>query len=305
MFKHILVPLDGSHMAESVLPTVSSLAEKLNASVMLIHVIEKDAPQEVHGDVHLSNPSEAEAYLKKIISRDFAPHLKVDHHVHTSEVKDVPESIVQHAGEFEPDLIVMCTHGRSGPRDWLFGSIAQRVIALGKTPVLLVPPLAEKVAPFHCRKLLVPLDGNEDHEQGVEVAVRLAKECNTAIHLLMVVPTYGTLSGEWRNTSRLLPGATSKMLDMAEENGHEYMKKHRAILEKTGLSISSDVQRGEPAKIISDVAKELNADLIVLGTHGKTGMDAFWSGSVTPKVCRNCAVPLLLVPVWVKEMINS
>ena len=123
MFQHLLVPLDGSSLAETALPAAAHLAQVLEASVTLIHVIEKDAPKEVHKDRHLSEPEEASAYLKEVAGRAFPPETKVEWHVHVEEVKDVARSIVHHSHELEQDLIVMCTHGWGGLRDLLFGSI--------------------------------------------------------------------------------------------------------------------------------------------------------------------------------------
>src|SRR5450830_595606 len=84
MFKHILVPLDGSKLAESALPVAASLAKTLKAPVTLLHVIEQGAPEEVHRDRHLTDSAEAEAYLSGIAQSDFPPKTKVDWHVHTA-----------------------------------------------------------------------------------------------------------------------------------------------------------------------------------------------------------------------------
>ncbi len=298
MIKHLLVPLDGSRLAESALPAVSFLAEKLKASVTLVHVIEKNAPAEVHGEPHLRTSADATAYLERIQSEALPADVTVDTHVHTTEVKNVAESIVQHVGEFASDLIVMCTHGQGGVRDWLFGSIAQQVIGLGATPVLLVRPMdGDAAPPFGCRRILVPLDGHPDHEHGLTFAARLARSCDAAIHLLMVVPTLSTISGRMTASSRLLPGTTSEMLEISVEAGQEYLQDRARKLEEAGLTVTTEVLRGEPAPVITDSAVKEHASLIALGTHGKSGLDAFWSGSVAPDVCRRCVVPLLLVPV--------
>ena len=310
MFKHLLVPLDGSGLAESALPVAAALAERLGASVTLIHVIEHNAPKEVHSEHHLADVEEAQAYLTEVARRAFPVGVPVDQHIHTTEVSDVARSIVEHAGEITHDLIVMCTHGRSGPRDWLYGSIAQQVIASGNIPVLLVRPGKEEAgAPFPCRKLLVPVDGVVDHEQGILVAVGLAQACRegqrsgptaapeTSVHLLMVVPNYENLKGDQAISSRLQPGATSALLDIAEESGEQYLRGLLEKLQEYGVHITAEIARGDPIQIIVETLDRVNADLIVLGTHGKTGLDAFWSGSLTPRLSTHIHVPLLLVPV--------
>ncbi|HEX9029706.1 MAG TPA: universal stress protein [Anaerolineales bacterium] len=297
MFKHLLVPLDGSHLAESAVPVAAHLAQSLGSSVTLVHLIEQDAPKEIHKDRHLTNPEEAEVYLKEIASRAFSPETRVDWHVHTIQVKDVAAGIVDHTQEMGPDLIVMCTHGRGGVRDWLMGSIAQQVVATGTIPVLLIPAKDGSHAVFPCRLALVPLDGVTDHEQGIPVAVEFARSCGVALYLLMVVPTLSDLKAEKAATGRMLPGAMTAMLDLAEQGGKGYLAGHLERLRSMKITAAAEVARGDPQAVIENTVERVQADLIILGTHGKTGLDAFWSGSLTPRLSAHSQVPLLLIPV--------
>jgi nucleotide-binding universal stress UspA family protein len=297
MFKHLLVPLDGSKLSESALPAAVHLAQAFDASVTLIHIIEKDAPREVHKDRHLTDPEEAQAYLKDVAARFFPATTQVVWHVHVEEVQDVPGSIVQHTQELGQDLVVMCTHGRGGVRDWLMGSIAQQVIAFQKTPVLLIPPRDIGLANFPCGLELVALDGLPDHEHGLLQAIELAQTCRAALHLLMVIPTRGDLKAEEALTAKMLPGAMAATLDLAEEAGINYLAGKLRQVQAEGITCTAEVARGDALAVIVDTAQRIKADMIILGTHGKTGMDAFWSGSVTPRLSGRSEVPLLLVPV--------
>lgn len=298
MFKHLLVPLDGSRLAEAALPPAAYLARKLGASITLIHLVERNAPQDVHGDHHLGTSKEAEKYLDDVSRQAFTSDIRVDHHVHTVEIDNVARSIVEHAEELAVDLVVMCSHGRGGPRTWLFGGIAQQVIAQGDTPVFLVRARAQPLASgFACRRLIVPLDGQPDHEQSVPAASSLAHACGAEIHLLMAVHTRGTLPGQQAASAMLLPGASAALLDLAEQAGAQYLSRQQAEMQAAGLAVTAEVQRGDPAGLIVTVARRVDADMIVMGTHGKSQMDAFWSGSVTPRVASRSTVPLLLVPV--------
>jgi nucleotide-binding universal stress UspA family protein len=298
MFTHLLVPLDGSHLAESVLPAAAYLAEKLSASVTLIHVIEKNAPKEIHGEVHLSEPGEAETYLREVARRAFPPGIKIEFHVHSTEVEHVARGIVEHVVEFETDLTIMCTHGRGGMRDLLFGNIAQQVIALGRTPVLLVQPTDEGTAPaFTCRRVLVPLDGQPEHERGLIKAKALARACAADLGLVMAVHTIETLPGKWAASRRLMPGSTSEMLAVEFQEANEYLLKHQQELQDSGFTVTAEVMRGDPALVIADAAQRFQADLIVLGTHARSRMDAFWAGSAAPNIYKRCRIPLLLIPV--------
>ena len=298
MFKHLLVPLDGSKLAESVLPPAAVMAKILNARVTLVHVIEENPPSEIHGEPHLKNPDEAGKYLTDTARRAFPSDVHVEYHVHTTEVRNVAKSIAAHVGEFDTDLIILCTHGRGGLRDLLMGNIAQQVIAMGVTPVMIIRPTMDKApASFDCKRLLVPLDGDPEHEQGLPVAANLARIFGTSMQLLMVVPTRRALSGRWAITRRLLPGATSEMLDLSVQDAKLHLQKHEAELKNIGLTVSHEVFRGDPAKIIAEEAAKSRTDLIVLGTHGKSGLDAFWQGSVASRICSLCRLPLLLVPL--------
>ena len=297
MFKHLLVPLDGSHLAEAALPAAAYLAECLNADVTLIHVIEENAPIQVHGDRHLTDSDEAYAYLAGLAAKVFPPTIKVDQHVHTDEVKDVAQSIVAHAGEFKPDLIILCSHGRGGLHDFLVGSIAQQVIGQGSTPVLLIHPREDGKNEFALHSMLFPMDGKPGHEQGLEVAAELAKVCSASLTLYHVVPTLGTLAGENAATGRMLPGTMSAFLDINEESAARFLQSLVDKVRDEKLSVNIDVGRGDPAPTIADAARDQGIDLIVLGTHGKVGTKAFWSGSVAPKLSTLTTIPILFVPV--------
>ena len=298
MFRHLLVPLDGSRLAESVMPAAASLASALGARVTLIHVIEPNPPRAVHGDRHLRDGGEAEAYLAEIARDRLPAGVTVERHVHIAGIQNVAAGIVQHVEEFGSDLTIMCSHGRTGLRDWLFGSIAQQVVNLGASPVLIIPAAGEPQDPTcRFRRLLVTLDGNPAHEQGLNVAADLARDLKASLHLLQVVPTYGALAGKGRVPSRLLPGTTSRLLDLSVAGAEDYLRRLQERAQAGGVEVTWEVARGEPPQLISKAGRHASIDMIVLGTHGKTGADAFWSGSVTARVCRNCQTPLLLVPV--------
>jgi nucleotide-binding universal stress UspA family protein len=295
MFKHLLVPLDGSKLAEVSLPAAALLSQKLDAQVTLIHVIEQDAPQAIHGDRHLTNEEDACRYLDQIATTRFQPD-RVQSHVHTEKVQDVARSIVEHTGELTPDLIVMCAHGEGGLHDFVVGSIAQQVIGRGKTPILLIQP-GQEAQTRTFAKILVALDDDPAHVGALTVAAELAQKMGAALHLLTVVQTLGTLSGERAATGWMLPGATRAMLDMHEETLGEHLEELAVPWRKAGLTVTTEVRRGDPAQQIVADGVANRADLIVLATHGKSGMGAFWSGSVGSKVVSGSTLSLLLIPV--------
>jgi nucleotide-binding universal stress UspA family protein len=224
--------------------------------------------------------------------------MNVELNVHSSAEKDVASSIVQHSQELAVDLIVMCAHGQSGLQKRIFGNIAQEVLNLGDVPVLLLSPeKALRVESYECQRILVPLDGDPDHEAGLEMAVELSQTCNASLHLVMVVHELSTLPGEQAASAMLLPTATSALLDIGREEDELYLAGLMGKLLDRQIIVTGEVQRGDPAKQIVRAAKDFKADMIILGTHSKTAADAFWSGSVTPKIATQTHLPLLLVPV--------
>jgi nucleotide-binding universal stress UspA family protein len=298
MFKHILVPLDGSTLAEAALGPAGCLAEALQADVTLLHIIERDAPETVHGERHLKDPVGAEAYLDEIAGRSFPPETKVEKHVHTAATRDVAAGIVEHEGELAPDLIIMCTHGRHGVRRMVLGSIAQKVIGSGRTPVLLIQPKPSGAGrPFDCRLLLVPVDGDPVHEQGLDIAVGLAEVAESEVRLLSVVTPPFKLSGRLAAMERFMPAATRAALDMTRQNLRTYQTGQLSRIKERGVTVSGEVRTGDTASVIAQTADQCGASMIVLGTHGKRGSEAFWTHSVGAEVQAKTTRPLLLVPV--------
>jgi nucleotide-binding universal stress UspA family protein len=213
-------------------------------------------------------------------------------------VDDVARSIVAHADELGHDLVVMCSHGRGRALHLMLGSIAQSVIALGSLPVLITHPAENGTArAFSCRNILVPLDREPDHAQALPVSRELARACGATLHLVAVIPNLTTLSGDMTVTGRMLPGTTSRMLELAYQDAREYFGMVEAELQGEGVAASSHVLRGDPARTIIAAAERSRVDLIVLATHGKKGMTALWAGSVAHKICSKSMTPLLLVPV--------
>jgi nucleotide-binding universal stress UspA family protein len=298
MFKHLLVPLDGSQLAEAALPYAASLGEILRAKVTLLHVIEKDAPDQVHQEHHLRAAKEANAYLAEVAQRAFPKKVTVDWHVHTRAVPNVVDSIVRHAQrDFQPDLIVLCSHGRSGMRDIISSSIAQQVVAGSTIPVLLVKPKEGEPERPNFGKILVPLDNESAHDQSLPIAMDLAHAYRAEINMICVIPTLSTLSGEKAVAGTLLPGTTAAYLEMTEENARQHFQEHLEEFKTVDIPARATIARGDPVTIIAKTAQSMDADLILFATHGNAGFEAFWRGSVAANVARRTDIPLLLIPL--------
>ena len=297
MLHRLLVPLDGSPSAEAVLPLAAFLAQRAGARVMLLHLVEHHAPATVHGQRHLTSAAEAENYLADVARRCFPSTVNVVWHVHDREIDDVAHGLADHAGELDCDLVVMLSHGQWDFRRWLSGSLAQQTVRRrAPSPILLLRAGADGTIPASFRQLLLLLDGRPEHESGVPAAIDLARLCGAPLRLLMVVPTLTTLRGEDAAAGQLLPAATREVLDLAEHEGMEYLQRQLLRMRAEGVDATAVIARGEPAAVISEIAHDLKADLLVLGTHGSAGIEAFWTGSLGQRLIAKLPVSFLLAP---------
>jgi len=302
MIEHLLVPLDGTELADSALPCAVTLARALSARITLLHVLEQDASEMVHGQRHLTAADEAAAYLQEVGKRLAAQGLEVACHVHTKAVTDVAEGIAAHQGELHPDLIVMCTHGPAGLARRMRGSLAQQVVGLGRTPLLLVRPDAVATdGEFLLQRLLVPVDGRQEHGAGLELALDLAAAAQCRLHLLSVIPSLSSLAGNQATLSRFSPAASQKLQDLADLNLRHYQAEALERATTRGVKASSEIRPGKISEVIVETATEQQADLIVMATHGKSGSRAFWNNSVAVGVQAKTNRPILLVPVGAPE----
>lgn len=295
---HLLVPLDGSRLAEATLPPAMTLAERLGARVTLLHVMERGAPATVHGERHLTAAGEADAYLNGVASRFADAGIAVEGHVHPNPEGDVAASVAEHAAELGADLILLCTHGRGHPREWLFGSIAQQVVRRAIEPVLAVRPGPEgRAAEFAPHTVLVALDGTPDAEVALPPALTLARALGVPLSLVVVVATLATVPGDRAAAARLVPAATSAALDLEEETAQRYLAALRGRLDTGRVAVTAEVGRGDAVRVVTDLVARDGQGVLALATHGRTGFEALWSASVGTKVVARYAGPLLLVGV--------
>ncbi len=296
MFRHVLVPLDGSRLAEAVLPVTAAFARALGAKVTLLHVVEPAAPATVHGDVHLTQAAEAETYLRGVAGWMAAQGVHAERLV--DQGGDVAAVIASRAASLEADLIILCTHGRGEVRVLLFGRVAEQVLARGTIPVLLMAPTAvRREETFTVRRLLVSLDGSEMAEAALPAAVVLARGFSAEILLIMVVPTVATITDDRAAAARLMPTAGAALLDAEAAQAATYLEGVKTRLAREGIAVSAVVKRGEPVRVLLDRLARPDTDLIVMATHGRSGVSAVWAGSVASRIVAQAARPVLLIRI--------
>jgi nucleotide-binding universal stress UspA family protein len=292
----MLVPLDGSALAEAVLPLVERLAAACDATVVLLHVLERSAPTTVHGDRHLTTLDQAENYLRETAARLEARGARIRTHAHEAPEGDVARSIVDHASEESADLIILCTHGRGRVRELLFGSIAQQVVRRGITPVLLARVARDREPlSFAPRSILVPLDGTEGAEAALGPARGLAGLFGAGLHLVMVVPTVGTIRGDKAATAPWMPRATEAVLALEEREAAAYLEGLAEATRGLGFPVTTEIRRGEVSSSLVEETREPDTGLVVIATHGRSGLQAIWAGSVTARVLAQTRAPVLLL----------
>lgn len=296
MFTHLLVPLDGSSLAEAVLPYVRLLGAQSGARVTLLHLIERGAPASVHGERHLRSVADADAYLREVAAALVADGVTVETHVDTNEAGDTAGRIVDHASEWGADLTILCAHGRSGVGRWLFGSIAQRVLAVGIAPVLLVRPEAGRArTPIMLHTILVPLDGTANAEVTLPLVADIARAMDARVELFMVIPTTDTLSGAMSSVARFSPNVTTTLLNDAEKAAVDYLDTCMRRLCDSGVTTTATVTRGDTADELVAAAKTTHADIVAMASHGRQGLAGIWAGSVGNKVLARVNGPFLLI----------
>jgi nucleotide-binding universal stress UspA family protein len=288
-FTRILVPLDGSALAEAILPAARSLAERLGARLLLLHVPEHEPPAAVHGEPHLGGVPEAHAYLERQAEALRGDGVEVESHVHERPVDDVPTAVDMHTHELDADLIAMCAHGRGNLRSRLLGSIAERILRGGSVPILLRTVRQPDVPGFDLRRLLVPLDFGHDVDAALSAARALAPPYAATVSLLCALERPAPV------TSRLLPGASAltRAIEM-DDLGRRLGELADRVRDDLG-DVQAVVSDQPPTEAILAASESLPADVIVLVTDAHGGLSNVYEPSTGQRLLARPDLTLLLI----------
>lgn len=303
----MLVPLDGSELAEVVFTYAKELAGRLGIDVVLLHVF---TPEERDfTPLHRAYIEHAAEIIKRE-SRKVQKKTGIPPGGKPIEVRSElatgssAEAILRYAKERAVDLILIATHGRTGVRHWAIGDIADKVLRGTKVPVLLVRAgIPDEIIYDRWPKktILVPLDGSKLSETvlpHVEVLAKQRGAEHVEVVLLRVceppaIPTYYTpeLPDAPLNWGEYIQQETSRARRVATE----YLAQMESRFKDNNINVRSEILVGKAADEIINYVNKNPFNLIVMATHGRSGLRRLVYGSVTENVLLSVSSPILLV----------
>lgn len=317
MFSRILIPLDGSKRAERALSVGARIARASHGSIVLAQVVGIPAEYSMYGygsftvqtpsmteDMIELEETNARAYLEIIGQSETLKDIPTETKILVGNAAAALEELAE---EEKVDLIVMCSHGDTGFKRWLIGSVAQKVSRRSHIPVLILhqegsrPDTAfpDHLHPLRTITAMVALDGSPFAEAAIEptahLVAALSAPARGTLLLTMVVPTHGQQ-----------PGASTTALDEAKAYLRDVVQAHRSMAEQVGVTLDTSVAaRKDVAEALIRAAeygeealgKRLTGgcDLIAVTTHGRGGLERLAMGSVTERMLGATKLPLFVV----------
>jgi nucleotide-binding universal stress UspA family protein len=293
MFKKLVVPLDGSPLAERALTVAAQLARHDGAQVVLVRVpvVERAYmpaadgygllyPEEYFG----ATSNEAFDYLKTVQGQQAGHGFPVAGEVVDG---DPAGAIVDTARQYRADLITMSSHGYSGLTRWILGSVAERVLRDADCPVLVVRSTET------LRRILVTLDGSTISAHVLAPALDVAQALGASVTLLRVVPELST--GDVHDLDEYESGLGQRLAQEYQEEASHYLETHAQPFVRAGVDIECAVRSGPAASVILKLVEEKEIDVVAMATHGRTGLRRWIYGSVTEKVLHSAGCSMLVV----------
>jgi nucleotide-binding universal stress UspA family protein len=293
MYRTILVPLDGSPLAEQALPLALAVATRARAELRLVRV-HKPTPHQGR-ELHAKTVAEAEQnYLDSIAGR-------LKDAVNLAAKTDLLEgpvaaALCTHAQAVKANLMVITTHGR-GPlsRFWM-GSTTDELVRHTCVPLLVHRPTDDApvalTAEFRFRRILVPLDGSDVAEEALGPAAEMARIMGAGLTFQRVVEPVPLVAPD--GLMYTPPAIDTALLDELSTQARKYVDHVAARWQGEGLSVETRVVLNDvPAAAVLETAE--SHDLIALATHGRSRMARFFLGSVADKVVRGAHCPVLIV----------
>jgi nucleotide-binding universal stress UspA family protein len=295
MFDHILLPLDGSSLAECVLPHAVALANIFDARCTLLRVLQSANSGEQNQPVDplewRMNKAEAEAYLQEIAKRLRTAGLETERVILEGQAA---QRIVEFAQSNKIDLIVLSSHGQTGLSRWNVSGVVHKIIQRAKLSIMIVrayQAVPKDLTSLKYKKLLVPLDSSQRAECVLSPATTLARNHQARVLLAHVVskPEMPRRAPPAEEEVQL----AERFLESNREAAAKYLDQLRSRLSidaETHLLVSDDV-----TTTLHELVDEEDIDLVILSAHGYSGKTQQPYGSVTTSFIEYGATPLLVV----------
>jgi nucleotide-binding universal stress UspA family protein len=282
MNKPLLVPLDGSSLAERALPYAATLARGSARPLVLLHVL---TPMPPRGE-ELIHEDAARVQLNAVAERLRSDSLGVETVVSSTLRGGVAQVISEVAQRHGCELIVMSTHGRGGLGRWLYGSVADEVLRRGSLPLVLVSVTSDHAWPTTgALRVLVPFDGSAVAEAAIKPMLASVRDLNPDVLLLQVVvaPRGGAAAYMFED------------LPTEIDQARELLEPFAETLRAEGWHVRVHVVAGRVAASIANIASEESIDMIAMATHGRSGLARQVLGSIATETLQRATMPLLLL----------
>jgi nucleotide-binding universal stress UspA family protein len=286
----ILIPTDGSAPADRATQHALSLASQFDATVHALAVVNL---QQAAGPFNAGGldatfvdrlQNQADEAVQHVANKWAQPD-----RFHGSVTEGIPSKVIlDYVGDNDIDLVAMGTHGRTGLRRFVLGSVTEHVLRESPVPVL-ATGASEDEPTLPYRNVLVPTDGSDCATAAVDHALSIAAACGATLHALNVVDDsiiVGSPGG-------VLP---ENYLDSLEDMGEEATEALAERATEQGVVVETAVEKGRPGDGIKAYASDNEIDIVVMGTHGRSGVERFLLGSTTEQVIRTGTCPVLAVP---------
>jgi len=289
----VLIATDGSEPAERAAEHAIALAATSEADLHVLAVADAAASRlaeatlgEQGGDSVLNEAAREATATVADLAADYPASPAVTTTVRTGLAH---EDIRAYAAEIDADVIVLGSEGRSGMDRVLLGSVAENVLRTSTRPVLLITPgtPAPDADQTPYDELLFPTDGSEGADRALEWAVGLADHYASPLHALFAAD-----ASPFPTTVR-----SKQLLEALESSGNDAIEAVRERGDSRGVEVIGAVASGAPGPTILEYCEDEPIDLVVMGTHGRSGVDRFLLGSVTEHVVRHGTVPVFCVPM--------
>ena len=297
MYSDILLPTDFSACANAALHQAVTIAERFQGTVTMLHVVA----------IHESDSSN----IKNLIAASSLSYDKImtsaEEMLHTKDgMIETPvliekvllrgisptSEILSYAAEHNPDLIVMGTHGRTGIRRLIMGSVAEKIIRLSESPVMTVRCGSDGKPQGYpnYRSILLPVDFSKASTNALLTASEIARKYGSILTLLHVTeaPEFtGYLGSDDLEDKEL----SNNQIEEAENTLADLLPK--APLD--GIEVYTRVVFGRPGRKIVEFAHKEDIDLIIIPSHGKSGFEKLLMGSTVNKVVHRADIPVLVL----------